>query len=540
MRSLLELGNLLVEFGDLVACLGKVAPDAGDLPLQARFRAVELQHARLRHQALGKEIDETVPLAYDRLDLRLIGRLLALVAHNLFLELGDPLLQNLFLSFDRDAPRLELVQLALDGRADIWVVAAPEKIAREADRAACELCQKSRFGRLHEHELLGVDFELGLGLSVVKHEQYVASVHSAPLLDADILDDAAVEVLDALAVSRDLDDALPDDGAVQRRSRRPGAEAAEEDDEDRQSRADGAARRIAWRWLVLDERMRIVAGEREILPHVKLPRRRLRSPAPAGWARLGSGRDSLATTSARSPKSVDGAVAQQKNLVDNRQRRRPMRDDDDRGAALLQLRDTFGERRVALGVEVGARLVENDEARLAEDGAGQRDALSVAARQDGAALADLRVVAVREPEDHLVDAGNLRRRDHLDVHFALEAADIGGDAVGEKLDVLRQITEMAAERAARPGGHVGAIQAHGPGGRLQHADQLARQRRLSGARRADHAERFARLDLEAHAPQDRLVCAGRHVGERLDRQAAGRPRQRERLVGWRRGDARGS
>ena len=92
---------------------------------------------------------------------------------------------------------------------------------------------------------------------------------------------------------------------------------------------------------------------------------------------------------------LDGAVAQHQDLVDHRQRRRPMRDDDDRGAALLQLRDAFGERRVALGVEIGARLVEHDEARLAEHGAGQPDALAVAARQDRAALADLGVVAVR-------------------------------------------------------------------------------------------------------------------------------------------------
>ena len=32
----------------------------------------------------------------------------------------------------------------------------------------------------------------------------------------------------------------------------------------------------------------------------------------------------------------------------------------------------------------------------------------------------------------------------------LEAADIGGDGVGEQLDVLRQIADIVAERVARP------------------------------------------------------------------------------------------
>ena len=56
---------------------------------------------------------------------------------------------------------------------------------------------------------------------------------------------------------------------------------------------------------------------------------------------------------------------------------------------LLQLEHAFGERGVAVAVEVGTRLVEHHQARIAEHRAGKRDPLAITARQDGAALADL-------------------------------------------------------------------------------------------------------------------------------------------------------
>ena len=54
------------------------------------------------------------------------------------------------------------------------------------------------------------------------------------------------------------------------------------------------------------------------------------------------------------------------------------------------------DQQLRLGVDVRGGLVEDQDARVAQDGAGERDALPLAAARARAALADLGVVAVRQ------------------------------------------------------------------------------------------------------------------------------------------------
>ena len=60
------------------------------------------------------------------------------------------------------------------------------------------------------------------------------------------------------------------------------------------------------------------------------------------------------------------------------------------------------DQRLALAVEARGRLVEDQDARIGEDRARDRDALALAARQLHAALADDRVVPLLELLDELV------------------------------------------------------------------------------------------------------------------------------------------
>ena len=90
----------------------------------------------------------------------------------------------------------------------------------------------------------------------------------------------------------------------------------------------------------------------------------------------------------------DDALVEHQDLVGADHRRQAMRDDE-RGAAaryaferVLYL--AFGE-----GVERRGRLVEHQDRRRLQDGAGDGDALLLAARQLEAALAHLGAVAVR-------------------------------------------------------------------------------------------------------------------------------------------------
>ncbi len=79
--------------------------------------------------------------------------------------------------------------------------------------------------------------------------------------------------------------------------------------------------------------------------------------------------------------------------------------DDEGGAPVGETPERLHDLGLGLAVETGQRLVEDDDGGIADRGAGDRDPLPLAAGQRGAALADDGVVALREPLDELVSAG---------------------------------------------------------------------------------------------------------------------------------------
>src|SRR4029077_12862327 len=82
-------------------------------------------------------------------------------------------------------------------------------------------------------------------------------------------------------------------------------------------------------------------------------------------------------------------------------RRQTVRDDEGR-PALSQRSQSVLNQRFALAVEARRRLVQDQDAWVRQDGARDRDALALPARQAHAALADHRVVLFLEPLDELV------------------------------------------------------------------------------------------------------------------------------------------
>ena len=97
----------------------------------------------------------------------------------------------------------------------------------------------------------------------------------------------------------------------------------------------------------------------------------------------------------------DLAVLEHQDLVGAADRRQPVRDDE-RRPALPQRAQAVLDQRLALAVEARRRLVEDQDARVGEDRARDRDPLALAARELHAALADDGVVALLEPADELV------------------------------------------------------------------------------------------------------------------------------------------
>src|SRR5688500_12767076 len=120
--------------------------------------------------------------------------------------------------------------------------------------------------------------------------------------------------------------------------------------------------------------------------------------------------------------------------------------DDDAGAARRDVVQRLLDRRLGAAVEGAGRLVEDQDRRGLEQGAGDGDALLLAARQLETALADLRLVAVGQAGGAIVDRRAPRRRLDLRLAGAVPAiADVVADAVVEQNAVLRDDADRGAQ-----------------------------------------------------------------------------------------------
>ena len=120
--------------------------------------------------------------------------------------------------------------------------------------------------------------------------------------------------------------------------------------------------------------------------------------------------------------------------------------DDERGAPLHQALERGLHQRLALGVERGGGLVEQQQRRVAQDRARDRDALALAARQRHAALADRRVVALRQALDELVGKRLLGRAPHVGVGRLRPAEpDVVGGGRTEHDGILRHQRDAPAQ-----------------------------------------------------------------------------------------------
>ncbi len=87
-------------------------------------------------------------------------------------------------------------------------------------------------------------------------------------------------------------------------------------------------------------------------------------------------------------------VSENQNPVGGVHERRVVADGDHRRAPRLQVCDGGEQGGFTGHVEIGVGLIEDDDARIAEERTGERDPLPLAAGQRGAAVTDLRVISV--------------------------------------------------------------------------------------------------------------------------------------------------
>ena len=102
---------------------------------------------------------------------------------------------------------------------------------------AIALRDQPRFLRRQFVERLGHDRQVGAQNGVVEDHQQIAGLDAGALAHLELGDDAALGMLDLLGVGVDGDVARRDHGARNLRQRRPGAEPAQQAEDDEQSRA---------------------------------------------------------------------------------------------------------------------------------------------------------------------------------------------------------------------------------------------------------------------------------------------------------------
>ena len=107
--------------------------------------------------------------------------------------------------------------------------------------------------------------------------------------------------------------------------------------------------------------------------------------------------------------------------------------DDDHGAAPLETLQRVHDRRFGSRIDSARRLVQDEHRAVLQEGAGDGDALALAARELNAAFAHLGVVAPRKPDDELVSVRRVGRR--LQFVFGgpgLRVGDVLGDGGREE------------------------------------------------------------------------------------------------------------
>ena len=108
----------------------------------------------------------------------------------------------------------------------------------------------------------------------------------------------------------------------------------------------------------------------------------------------------------------------------------------------------FHDRGLGPRIDGAGGLVEDEDRGILQEGAGERDALALAAGETHAALADLGLVALRQVDDKGVRVGGLRRSHNLrHAGVGTRVANVFGDAGRQEHGLLEDDGELVAEVA---------------------------------------------------------------------------------------------
>ena len=313
---------------------------------------------------------------------------------------------------------------------------------------------------------------------VVDAHQRLILLDDRAFLHQEIGDDAAFERLHHLGLARRHDPAVAALDLVEHREMRP----------DQERRRAGRAKRTA-----ACARSAACAARPRRGCHWRRRNQIAPLASPHRAAPRTAARRSLASTWSRGTVGDQPAVVEHQQAIDQRQQRQPMGRDDDGHLAVRQRLQPLEEFGLAADVEMRGRLVQEQDARLADQDARQPDRLLLAAGQAAAALGDRHVVAQRMTGDEALDAGQPRGLDHLLVGRAGVPSVMLSRSLPKNRSVSCSTKPMPVAQVGRivlP--DVDAVDQDAAVARLVEADQQPADRGLAGSDPADDADPLAR------------------------------------------------
>src|SRR4051812_32544740 len=117
--------------------------------------------------------------------------------------------------------------------------------------------------------------------------------------------------------------------------------------------------------------------------------------------------------------------------------------DDEGGPTLDQFLNRRLDKRFGFGIQRRGRLVEDQDRRVLDQGAGDGDALALAYRKKPSPLAYNRVISLWETADEVVSVGRPGGRLDLGVGCSRPAiGDVGPDRIVEQKGVLQHDADL--------------------------------------------------------------------------------------------------
>ena len=246
----------------------------------------------------------------------------------------------------------------------------------------------------------------------------------------------------------------------------------------------------------------------------------------AAAARLGHADAGIGHDLGRRADAFDAPVHDQRHPVSNGKRGQAVGDHDDGAAARVGLELTqqllFRSR-----VEGAGRLVENEDARIADQGAGDADQLPLSHRQSLPPFAQHGVVALRQALDEIMGAHELgHRHDAAGILVGDAHGDVFPHRTGEELQLLRHAADLAAKLRRRNVRNVGTVDHHPPARWAEQSLDEIGDRGLARPGRSDDSQDLAGGDVEVGILQDRGHVIVGTIGDALEGHIAHERRHR--------------